>query len=167
MALIDKLTCIADAIRSQTNRTDKMTLDEMANAIYDISGVSDLTYGFEILTYSNDDDMFYDKGKPYENVKNGITTIGIISPVNVTHWCISSVRPSSLLNGAVWIQYGAEVRNTTGFPVIADRSGTGAVILYPMAVEQYIDGQWIPRHGRTCQGFDMWFDWSTGNLISV
>ena len=33
MALTDKLTAIADAIRSKTGTTEAMTLDEMATAI--------------------------------------------------------------------------------------------------------------------------------------
>lgn len=42
MALIDKLTAVADAIRTKTGSTDTMTLDEMAKAITDISGIEDL-----------------------------------------------------------------------------------------------------------------------------
>ena len=37
MALIDKLTAIADAIRSKTGGTESMTLDEMATAILNIT----------------------------------------------------------------------------------------------------------------------------------
>ena len=37
MALIDKLTTIADAIRVKTGSTEPMTLDEMATAILNIS----------------------------------------------------------------------------------------------------------------------------------
>ena len=37
MALIDKLTAVADAIRSKTGTTEPMTLDEMATAILNIS----------------------------------------------------------------------------------------------------------------------------------
>ena len=38
MALIDKLTAIGDAVRSQTGTTEPMTLDEMAVAITNIEG---------------------------------------------------------------------------------------------------------------------------------
>ena len=37
MALIDKLTAIANAIREKTGRTEDMTLDEMATEISNIS----------------------------------------------------------------------------------------------------------------------------------
>ena len=37
MALIDKLTAVADAIRSKTGTTEPMPLDEMATAILNIS----------------------------------------------------------------------------------------------------------------------------------
>ena len=38
MALTDKLTAIADAIRAKTGKTNAMTLDEMASEISSISG---------------------------------------------------------------------------------------------------------------------------------
>lgn len=38
MALIDKLTAIADAIRGKTGKTDEMTLDQMATEIAGITG---------------------------------------------------------------------------------------------------------------------------------
>jgi hypothetical protein len=38
MALIDKLTAIADAIRGKTGKTDEMTLDQMVTEIASISG---------------------------------------------------------------------------------------------------------------------------------
>lgn len=45
MALINKLTAIAEAIRSKTNTTEKMTLDEMPSAIEGIqSGVNTFKY---------------------------------------------------------------------------------------------------------------------------
>jgi hypothetical protein len=38
MALIDKLTAIADAIRAKTGKTDSLTLDQMPTEIGNISG---------------------------------------------------------------------------------------------------------------------------------
>lgn len=53
MALTDKLTAIADAIRGKTGKTEEMTLDQMATEIGEIEagggalpdGVSNMTYG--------------------------------------------------------------------------------------------------------------------------
>lgn len=58
MALTDKLTAIANAIRSKTGGNAKLTLDEMAAAIYNIhsSGGSIGDNNFEIkYIYSNED----------------------------------------------------------------------------------------------------------------
>lgn len=40
MAITDKLTAIADAIRAKTGKTDSLTLDEMVTEISSISGIS-------------------------------------------------------------------------------------------------------------------------------
>ena len=43
MALTDKLTAIADAIREKTGSSDTMTLDEMATAVGNITGEGETT----------------------------------------------------------------------------------------------------------------------------
>lgn len=49
MALTDKLTAIANAIRTKTGNTEPMTLDEMADAILSIKGDSGSTSVFDPL----------------------------------------------------------------------------------------------------------------------
>jgi hypothetical protein len=78
MALIEKLTNIADAIREKTNNTEEMSLEQMADAIHnietssdglDFSGIYDDNLGTEI----ND---FFKDGIEYakEIVKTNLTT---------------------------------------------------------------------------------------------
>ena len=62
MALTDKLTAIANAIRAKTGGTNTMTLDEMATAITNIS----------VGTGSSDDNKTYivkDTKRAYDNFK--------------------------------------------------------------------------------------------------
>lgn len=64
MALTDKLTAIADAIRGKTGKTDGMTLDQMAT---EISGISTGGGGGDI-------DALIDRSIP--EVSSNVTTIG-------------------------------------------------------------------------------------------
>ena len=56
MAITNKLTAIADAIRSKTGKTDTMTLEQMATEISNISvgggtgGTGDTTMSFDSAT---------------------------------------------------------------------------------------------------------------------
>ena len=51
MTLTNKLTAIADAIRSKTGKTNPMTLDEMVTEISNISvGSSEVTMSFNSAT---------------------------------------------------------------------------------------------------------------------
>ena len=54
MALTDKLTAIANAIRSKTGKTETMTLDQMPTEIEAISGGGDLpTLSYDFTTISS------------------------------------------------------------------------------------------------------------------
>jgi len=94
MALIDKLSAIASAVREKTGRTDAMTLEEMASAIREISSgisiddiatnniVGDITLGVsEVSAYSlqHKDKITSITGK---NVKN-IGTSALMSCANL------------------------------------------------------------------------------------
>ena len=53
MALTNKLTAIADAIRTKTGKTDTMTLEQMATEISNISvggGTGDTTMSYDSAT---------------------------------------------------------------------------------------------------------------------
>ena len=55
MALTDKLTAIADAIRGKTGGTELLTLDEMATAISSITGASGADIHIEtLITFAQD-----------------------------------------------------------------------------------------------------------------
>ena len=64
MALTDKLTAIADAVRAKTGGTELMTLDQMAAAISEISGGNVLIIGNESLHDSSTDtaDIYLEAG---------------------------------------------------------------------------------------------------------
>lgn len=51
MALTDKLTAIADAVRAKTGGAEPLTLDEIAAAISGISGGGELPSAVEAVTY--------------------------------------------------------------------------------------------------------------------
>ena len=64
MAIIDKLTAIADAIRGKTGKTDGLTLEQMATEISDISVGSQIVTG----TFTKTTEYYY---------YNSITVSGI------------------------------------------------------------------------------------------
>lgn len=55
MALTDKLTAVADAIRVKTGKNNKLTLDEMPTEIISInSGSSEIPKEYGRITYTQD-----------------------------------------------------------------------------------------------------------------
>ena len=76
MALIDKLTNIADAIREQTGETGKLSLDDMATSIGGISSTN-----FEVV------------GGTTEPVNPNENTIWVNSEAEVTNYDFSSTEP--------------------------------------------------------------------------
>ena len=76
MALTDKLTAIANAIRSKTGQSEKLTLSEMAAAIYNIdtSGVTGSGDSFGIkYIYSNVD--------TFSNIYDFTTQLGRLASI--------------------------------------------------------------------------------------
>lgn len=89
MALTDKLTAVADAVRSQTDQTDKMSLDEMANEVRNLDVVKDI----DNTTIFKDDgsiETSYVDGKIEKTVFNGNKIVktteknGVVSKVETT-----------------------------------------------------------------------------------
>ena len=80
MALIDKLTAIADAIRGKTGGTESLTLDEMATAI---SGISTSGGGFPTPT-SGDTPVIlndnYTDAPASPNMSDTRVSIGVLNP---------------------------------------------------------------------------------------
>lgn len=89
MALTDKLTAVADAVRSQTDKTDKMSLDEMANEVRNLDVVKDI----DNTTIFKDDgsiETSYVDGKIEKTIFNGNKIVktteknGVVSKVETT-----------------------------------------------------------------------------------
>lgn len=97
MALTNKLTAIANAIRSKTGKTEAMTLDQMPTEIESISGGSgDLTD--EDLTFSGDCGMLFSTAKAWVTRKFGsrIKTINLIASYQMFYGYIDETIPFEL-----------------------------------------------------------------------
>lgn len=68
MALIDKLTAIADAIRAKTGGTEQLTLDQMAIEILNISGSSGVTMKDYLTARASDGHQFYNYKGTYKTL---------------------------------------------------------------------------------------------------
>ena len=80
MALTDKLTAIANAIRTKTGNTEQMTLDEMAEIILTISGGGGTETLDKTVEFVNDDVTV-----AITTVKDGCA-IGKLELVGVSNW---------------------------------------------------------------------------------
>lgn len=76
MALTDKLTAIADAIREKTGKSDLLTLDDMPVEIANISGSSD---DVRYVTFMNGDEVVYVKPVAVGDDCVDVVAKGIIS----------------------------------------------------------------------------------------
>lgn len=91
MALTDKLTAVADAVRSQTDKTDKMSLDEMANEVRGLDVIKDID---NTTTFKDDGSIetLYVDGKIERTVFNGNKIVktteknGVVSKIETTEF---------------------------------------------------------------------------------
>ena len=95
MALTDKLTAIAEAIRAKTGESDMLTLDGMVDAINGISGGSGLTLYSGTITPAEDIDILRKTGLP------GAPSAFAVAPAFSTD--VAHDGKSKLL-GALWIR---------------------------------------------------------------
>lgn len=75
MALIDKLKAIANAIRSKTNKSEEMTLEQMANAILNIKSIPNLQDKQVTITENGTTTITADEGY------DGLNSVGVNSEV--------------------------------------------------------------------------------------
>ena len=87
MALTEKLTAIADAIRVQSEKPDKLTLDQMPAEIIDLQSLN-----FKVVGNPQ-------PASPKEN------TIWINTDAEITSWVFSATQPTGA-DGMVWISTG-------------------------------------------------------------
>lgn len=138
MALTEKLTAIADAIRSQSGKADKLTLDQMPG---EITGLQSLS--FEVV------------GNPQpENPK--ANTIWVDTDVEITGWDFSAAEPANPAEGMVWFAVGTA--SSVAFNALKENS----VMVYPLSAKQYSGGAWVSRTAKSRMD-DQWVDWFVWN----
>lgn len=128
MALTDKLTAIADAIRVQSGKTAKITLSEMPTEIINLQSLN-----FEVV------------GNPKpENPKEN--TIWLNTDVAIPNWIFADTKPSSGNEGAVCILTGR------GSACAFNALKKNAVMVNPVGAVQYISGAWNTVEIQVYQG---------------
>lgn len=138
MALTEKLTAIADAIRSQSGKAEKLTLDQMPGEIIGLQSLS-----FEVV------------GNPQPAEPKG-NTIWVDTDVEITGWDFSAAEPVNPVEGMVWFSVGTA--STVAFNALKENS----VMVYPLSAQQYSGGVWV---GKTAKSWmdDQWADWFVWN----
>lgn len=138
MALTEKLTAIADAIRSQSGKGEKLTLEQMPG---EITGLQSLSFAVV--------------GNPQpENPKEN--TIWVDTDVEITGWDFSAAEPANPAEGMVWFSTGTA--SSVAFNALKENS----VMVYPLSAKQYSGGAWVSRTARSRMD-DQWVDWFVWN----
>ena len=134
MALTEKLTAIADAIRSQSGKAEKLTLDQMPGEIISLQSLR-----FEVV------------GNPQpENPK--ANTIWVDTDVEITGWDFSAAEPANPVEGMVWFSVGTA--STVAFNALKENS----VMVYPLSAKQYVGGAWVDKTAKSYRN-GAWVDW--------
>ena len=134
MALTEKLTAIADAIRSQSGKGEKLTLDQMPGEIIGLQSLS-----FEVV------------GNPQpENPK--ANTIWVDTDVEITGWDFSAAEPANPAEGMVWGSTGTA--SSVAFNALKENS----VMVYPLSAKQYVSGAWVDKTAKSYLN-GAWVDW--------
>lgn len=135
MLLTEKLTAIADAIRVQSGKTGKLTLDQMPSEIVDLQSL-----GFEVVGGTTA------PNSPKEN------TIWVNTDVEITSWAFSATEPENPSEGMVWISTGTSSRVT--FNALKKNN----ITVYPMLPKQYVSGAWEDKEAKSYQN-GAWAEW--------
>lgn len=138
MALTEKLTAIADAIRSRSGKGEKLTLDQMPG---EITGLQSLSFAVV--------------GNPQpENPKTN--TIWVDTDAEITGWDFSAAEPANPAEGMVWFSTGTA--SSVAFNALKENS----VMVYPLSAKQRIGEAWVDRTARSRMD-DQWVDWFVWN----
>lgn len=141
MALINKLTAIADAIRVQSGKTGKLTLDQMPSEIVDLQSL-----GFEVV------------GGTTAPTSPKANTIWVNTSTTITSWVFSAEEPETSSGGMVWISTGA----FSAAPFNALKKNN--ITVYPIFAKQYVNSAWIDKTAKIYQN-GAWADWWNGELF--
>lgn len=133
MALTDKLTAIADAIRVQSGKTDKLTIAQMPDEIINLQSLN-----FEVV------------GNPQPSNPK-VNTIWLNTDEEITGWAFSATEPD-LVDGFVWIFTG------TSSPVEFNALKKNGIQVYPLSAKQCVGGAWVTVTAMSCQNSG-WCEW--------
>lgn len=134
MALTDKLTAIADAIRAQSGKTAKIPLSQMPNEILGIQPLN-----FEVVG----------NPKPQNPKANTIW----VDTDAMTGWVFSPNKPQSPSEGLVWFNYSSSGSAT--FNALKSNS----IEISPNNASQYSNGEWKSIAVQTYMG-NKWVGWA-------
>ena len=138
MALTEKLTAIADAIRSRSGKGEKLTLEQMSEEIIGLQSLN-----FEVV------------GNPQpENPK--ANTVWVDTDVEITGWDFSAAEPANPAEGMVWVSTGTA--SSVAFNALKENS----VMVYPMSAKQYVGGAWVNVTAKSYLN-GAWVDWFVWN----
>ena len=90
-----------------------------------------------------------------ENPKKNI--IWVDTDVPITSWIFSATQPETATEGMVWISIGTS--SYTDFNALKKNG----IMVYPLAVKQYIGGAWVGKSAKIYQG-GAWVDLRDGEL---
>ena len=109
---------------------------------------------FKVVAYATEGELL--SATPNEN------TIGVITTTPITALIFSPVKPQSLLDGGVWISTGTS--SAVAFNAI--KAKKKAILLYPIAAMQYVDGTLSAVVAKSYKG-GAWVDWWNGELYDA
>lgn len=138
MALTEKLTAVADAIRARSGKTDKLTLSQMPREIAAIKGGVDLN--FQVIW-----------GDCPDTAEENTVWVDTAS---VESWVFSPAAPEDPAEGMVWIYTGTQ--SAVKFNALKKNG----VMVYPLSVKQYVGGAWVDKTAKSYQN-GAWVDWIT------
>lgn len=129
MALTDKLTAIADAIRSMSGKTDGLTMDQMPAEILDINPLN-----FKVVSGTT---------QPSNAVEN---MIWVNTDTTISGYVFSATQPTSPAEGMAWITVG------TSSPIAFNALKKNSIMLHPISAKQYVGGAWVDKEAKSYQG---------------
>lgn len=138
MALTEKLSAIGDAVRSISGRSEKLTLDGIAQEVRNI-------YNFAVCGNPQ-------PASPKEN------TIWVNTDTTITGWIFSETQPENLTDGMVWFLTGTY--STADFNALKKNG----ITVYPLSAKQYVGGELLKLTAKTYQD-GAWVDWWNGELF--
>ncbi len=110
MAIIDKISAIADAIRSKTGTTDTMTLAQMPDLINGIQTGGDISYHIEEQTLENDSASLdtsrtYLDGIPSVYISYSAFAESVVSSSTSGHLCAIHILESQTSSSATYSKW--------------------------------------------------------------